>query len=141
VGLEKMNIIKSVMYLGMGLVMAGKDMFKTQAATTGSAANIGSFAGAGSINDLIPLVYFPNAEFAVIRHKAEASHKPDPLIQKNKSLITPENAAIWMRVEPSLIWKLVKERKLLTSKRKGRTMIKTRALMSQRIQRLLKGNK
>ena len=127
------------MYLGMGLVMAGKDMFKTQAATTGSAANIGSFAGAGSINDLIPLAYFPNAEFAVIRHKAEAIHKP--VIQKNKSLITPENAAIWMRVEPSLIWKLVKERKLLTSKRKGRTMIKTRALMSQRIQRLLKGNK
>ena len=134
-----MNIIKSVMYLGMGLVMAGKDMFKTQAATTGSAANIGSFAGAGSINDLIPLVYFPNAEFAVIRHKAEASHKP--VIQKNKSLITPENAAIWMRVEPSLIWKLVKERKLLTSKRKGRTMISSRALLSQRIQRLLKANK
>ena len=132
-------MLKSIMYLGMGLVMAGKDMFKTQAATTGSAANIGSFAGAGSINDLIPLAYFPNAEFAVIRHKAEAIHKP--VIQKNKSLITPENAAIWMRVEPSLIWKLVKERKLLTSKRKGRTMIKTRALMSQRIQRLLKGNK
>ena len=135
------------MYQGIGLVLAVKDTFKTQAATTGSAANIGSFAGAGSINDLIPLayfpnaemVYFPNAEFAVIRHKAEAIHKP--VIQKNKSLITPENAAIWMRVEPSLIWKLVKERKLLTSKRKGRTMIKTRALMSQRIQRLLKGNK
>ena len=52
-----MNIIKSVMYLGMGLILAGKDMFNTQAATTGSAANIGSFAGAGSINDLIPLVY------------------------------------------------------------------------------------
>ena len=137
-----MNIIKSVMYLGMGLILAGKDMFNTQAATTGSAANIGSFAGAGSINDLIPVVYFPNAEFAVISHKAEASHKP--VIQnypQNKSLITPENAAIWMRVEPSLIWKLVKERKLLTSKRKGRTMISSRALLSQRIQRLLKGNK
>jgi len=44
-----MNIIKSVMYLGMGLVLAGKDTFKTQTATTGG-VNIGSW-GTGFIKE------------------------------------------------------------------------------------------
>ena len=117
-----MNIIKGVMALVIGMVLAIIDRSSTRA-TVGSAANIGSFAGAAFF-DLIP----PPSN-------AEPSHKP--VVRKNKSLITPENAAIWMRVKPSLIWKLVKERQLLTSKRKGRTMISSRALLSQRIQRLL----
>jgi len=132
-----LTIIKGVIALVIGMVLTIVDR-RSLVATVGSAANIGSFAGVGSINDLLP----PPSN-------AEASHKPvvrknkslitphKPVVRKNKSLITPENAAIWMRVKPSLIWKLVKERQLLTSKRKGRTMISSRALLSQRIQRLL----
>ena len=37
----------------VGLVIAG--IVNTQAATSGSAANIGSFAGVRSFNDLLPL--------------------------------------------------------------------------------------
>jgi hypothetical protein len=49
-----MNIIKGVIALVIGMVLAIIDRASTRA-TVGSAANIGSFAGAGSINDLIPL--------------------------------------------------------------------------------------
>jgi|TARA_R110000772_G_scaffold114144_2_gene218546 hypothetical protein len=55
VGTKVGAIVGGVIALVIGMVLA--TTVNTQAATTGSAANIGSFAGAGSINDLIPLVY------------------------------------------------------------------------------------
>jgi len=48
-------IVGGVIALVIGMVLA--TTVNTQAASTGAAANIGSFAGAQSINDLIPLVY------------------------------------------------------------------------------------
>ena len=55
VGLRVGAIVGGVIALVIGMVLA--TTVNSQAATTGSAANIGSFAGAQSINDLIPLVY------------------------------------------------------------------------------------
>ncbi len=55
VGAKVGAIVGGVIALVIGMVLA--TTVNTQAATVGSAANIGSFAGAGSINDLIPLVY------------------------------------------------------------------------------------
>jgi len=48
-------IIGGVITLVIGIVLAST--VNTQAAATGSAANIGSFTGAQALNDLIPLVY------------------------------------------------------------------------------------
>ena len=48
-------IIGGVITLVIGMVLAST--VNTQAASTGSAANIGSFTGAQALNDLIPLVY------------------------------------------------------------------------------------
>jgi hypothetical protein len=39
----------------VGLIFAG--IFNTQAATSGAAANIGSFSGVRSFNDLLPLIF------------------------------------------------------------------------------------
>ncbi len=55
VGLKVGAIVAGVITLVIGMVLA--TTVNTQAETTGGAANIGSFAGAQSINDLIPLVY------------------------------------------------------------------------------------
>ena len=55
VGLKVGAIVGGVIALVIGMVLA--TTVNSQAATTGGAANIGSFAGAQSINDLIPLVY------------------------------------------------------------------------------------
>ena len=48
-------IITGVITLVIGMVLA--TTVNTQAATLGSAANIGSFTGTQNIGDLIPLVY------------------------------------------------------------------------------------
>jgi hypothetical protein len=48
-------IVGGVIAVIIGLVLM--TTVANQATTTGSAANIGSFSGARSINDLIPLVY------------------------------------------------------------------------------------
>ena len=48
-------IIGGVITLVIGMVLAST--VNTQAASTGAAANIGSFTGAQALNDLIPLVY------------------------------------------------------------------------------------
>jgi len=48
-------IIGGVITLVIGMVLAST--VNTQAASTGSATNIGSFTGAQALNDLIPLVY------------------------------------------------------------------------------------
>ena len=48
-------IIVGVITLVIGMVLA--TTVNTQAATLGSAANIGSFTGTQNIGDLIPLVY------------------------------------------------------------------------------------
>lgn len=55
VGMRVGAIVGGVIALVIGMVLA--TTVNSQAATTGSATNIGSFAGAQSINDLIPLVY------------------------------------------------------------------------------------
>ena len=49
------TIIGGVITLVIGMVLASP--VNTQAASTGSDANIGSFTGAQALNDLIPLVY------------------------------------------------------------------------------------
>ena len=54
-GLQIGAIVGGVIALIIGMVLAST--VNTQAASTGSAANIGSFAGTQNINDLIPLVY------------------------------------------------------------------------------------
>jgi len=48
-------IIGGVITLVIGMVLAST--VNTQDASTGAAANIGSFTGAQALNDLIPLVY------------------------------------------------------------------------------------
>ena len=48
-------IVSGVITLVIGMVLAAT--VNSQAATLGSAANIGSFTGAQAIGDLIPLVY------------------------------------------------------------------------------------
>jgi len=48
-------VIGGVITLVIGMVLAST--VNTQAASTGAAANIGSFTGAQALNDLIPLVY------------------------------------------------------------------------------------
>ena len=48
-------IVSGVITLVIGMVLAST--VNTQAATLGSAGNIGSFTGAQAIGDLIPLVY------------------------------------------------------------------------------------
>ena len=49
------SIILGVITIVVGLVL--EDTILTQAATAGSNANIGSFSGAQSLNDLVPLIY------------------------------------------------------------------------------------
>ena len=48
-------IILGVITIVVGLVL--EDTILTQAATAGSNSNIGSFSGAQSLNDLVPLIY------------------------------------------------------------------------------------
>ena len=48
-------IILGVITIVVGLVL--EDTILTQAATAGSNTNIGSFSGAQSLNDLVPLIY------------------------------------------------------------------------------------
>jgi len=48
-------IIVGVITIVIGLVLEGTIL--TQAASSGSNANIGSFSGAQALNDLIPLIY------------------------------------------------------------------------------------
>jgi hypothetical protein len=48
-------LLGGVLVLVFGLILAS--LVNSQAAATGSAANIGSFSGAQSLNDLIPLVF------------------------------------------------------------------------------------
>lgn len=48
-------IILGVITLVVGLVL--ESTILSQAATAGSSANIGSFSGAQSLNDLVPLIY------------------------------------------------------------------------------------
>jgi hypothetical protein len=48
-------IVGGVVALVIGMVLM--TTVQDQAATSGASANIGSFSGAKSINDLIPLVY------------------------------------------------------------------------------------
>ena len=55
VGVRVGAIVGGVVSLVIGMVLM--TTIQDQAATTGAAANIGSFSGARSINDLIPLVY------------------------------------------------------------------------------------
>jgi len=50
-----MAIILGVVTLVVGLVL--ESTILSQAATAGSSANIGSFSGAQSLNDLVPLIY------------------------------------------------------------------------------------
>ena len=45
-----------MLFLVFGLVLAPTIL--SQAASSGSSANIGSFAGTQSINDLVPLIYY-----------------------------------------------------------------------------------
>ena len=51
-----MAIIMGVITIVVGLVMS--DVVLSQAATSGADANIGSFTGARSFNDLVPVIYF-----------------------------------------------------------------------------------
>ena len=51
-----MALIGGVLFLVMGLVLSTTIL--SQAATSGSSANIGSFSGAQNVNDLIPLLYY-----------------------------------------------------------------------------------
>ena len=50
-----MLIIVGVITIVVGLVL--ETTINTQAASAGSAANIGSFSGAQALNDLVPLIY------------------------------------------------------------------------------------
>lgn len=50
-----MAIIVGVITIVVGLVL--ETTINTQAASAGSAANIGSFSGAQALNDLVPLIY------------------------------------------------------------------------------------
>jgi hypothetical protein len=50
-----MAIIMGVITIVVGLVL--ETTILSQAATAGGSANIGSFSGAQSLNDLVPLVY------------------------------------------------------------------------------------
>ena len=49
------SIILGVITIVVGLVL--EDTILTQAAAAGSNTNIGSFSGAQSLNDLVPLIY------------------------------------------------------------------------------------
>ena len=49
------SIIMGVIVIVVGLVL--ETTILAQAATAGSNANIGSFSGAQSLNDLVPLIY------------------------------------------------------------------------------------
>lgn len=49
-------LIGGVLFLVLGLVLSTTIL--SQAATSGSSANIGSFSGAQNVNDLIPLLYY-----------------------------------------------------------------------------------
>ncbi len=51
-----MALIGGVLFLVLGLVLSSTIL--SQAATSGSSANIGSFSGAQNVNDLIPLLYY-----------------------------------------------------------------------------------
>ena len=50
------TVIAGVLVLVIGLVLASTIL--NQAATAGSATNIGSFSGAQDLNDLVPLIYY-----------------------------------------------------------------------------------
>jgi hypothetical protein len=50
------SIIAGVLVIVVGLVLSSTIL--TQAAASGSAANIGSFSGARDLNDLVPLIYY-----------------------------------------------------------------------------------
>lgn len=50
------SIVAGVITLVIGIVLA--DVIISTAATQGADANIGSFSGAKSLNDLVPLVYY-----------------------------------------------------------------------------------
>ena len=49
-------LIGGVLFIVFGLVLS--DTILSQAATSGGSANIGSFSGAQSLNDIVPLVYY-----------------------------------------------------------------------------------
>lgn len=49
-------LVGGVIFLIIGLVLSSTIL--SQAATSGSSANIGSFSGAQSMNDLVPFVYY-----------------------------------------------------------------------------------
>ena len=49
------SIIMGVIVIVVGLVL--ESTILSQAATAGSSSNIGSFSGAQSLNDLVPLIY------------------------------------------------------------------------------------
>ncbi len=51
-----MLIVMGVITIVVGVVLA--DTILAQAASSGSNANIGSFAGAQALNDLVPLIYY-----------------------------------------------------------------------------------
>ena len=51
-----MAIIGGVLVLVVGLVLSGTIL--SRAASSGSDASIGSFAGAQALNDLVPLMYY-----------------------------------------------------------------------------------
>jgi len=115
-----MNIIKGVIALVIGMVLAIVDRSSTRA-TTGSAANIGSFAG--SISYLLPPP--SNLEWArqKERHLRQEAAEKQKAAERLLLLITPESAAKTLKVEPRVIWMLVKEKNLHTTKINGRTMI------------------
>jgi len=116
-----MNIIKGVIALVIGMVLAIVDRSSTRA-TVGSAANIGSFAGAAFF-DLIPppskLEWARQQE----RHLRQEAAERQKAAERLLLLITPESAAKTLKVEPRVIWMLVKEKNLHTTKINGRTMI------------------
>ncbi len=47
--------VSGMLVLVLGLILLG--IVNTQAATSGAAANIGSFSGVRSINDIVPLIF------------------------------------------------------------------------------------
>lgn len=49
-------IVLGLITIVIGLILSS--IVNSQAATTGSAANIGSFSGAQAMNDLVPLLFY-----------------------------------------------------------------------------------
>ena len=56
VGRPLITLIGGLLFVLVGLVLS--TTINTQAASTGAAANIGSFSGARNLNDLIPLLWY-----------------------------------------------------------------------------------